>query len=81
MKKVLLVLLLLLTLGSLGFLGYNYMEYSKVDKKIKDVKEDITKMKESISDEEKLKKETEEKYNTFIEENKSKIEEIEKALQ
>ena len=34
-------------------------------------------MKDSINDEEKLKKQKEEEYNKFIEENKSKIEDIE----
>lgn len=78
MKKILLILLIVLCLASFGFLAYNYMELSNYDKKINSINKDIKEMKESISDEEKLKKETEEKYNKFMEENKDKIEEIEK---
>jgi cell division protein FtsL len=76
-RKVLLIILLLLCAGSIGFAVYNYMNYIDYNKKIDSVKEDISKMKDSINDEEKIKKNKEEEYNKFIEENKSKIEEIE----
>ena len=77
MRKVLIVFLFILSSISIGFLVFNYFQYQDNNKKISSIKEDITKMKDSINDEEKLKKQKEEEYNKFIEENKSKIEDIE----
>lgn len=77
MRKVLIVFLFILSSISIGFLVFNYFQYQDNNKKISSIKEDISKMKDSINDEEKLKKQKEEEYNKFIEENKSKIEDIE----
>ena len=77
MRKVLIVFLFILSSISVGFLVFNYFQYQDNNKKISSIKEDISKMKDSINDEEKLKKQKEEEYNKFIEENKSKIEDIE----
>ena len=77
MRKVLIVFLFILSSISIGFLVFNYFQYQDNNKKISSIKEDITKMKDSINDEEKLKKQKEEEYNKFIEDNKSKIEDIE----
>lgn len=77
MRKVLIVFLFILSSISAGFLVFNYFQYQDNNKKISSIKEDISKMKDSINDEEKLKKQKEEEYNKFIEENKSKIEDIE----
>ena len=77
MRKVLIVFLFILSSISVGFLVFNYFQYQNNNKKISSIKEDISKMKDSINDEEKLKKQKEEEYNKFIEENKSKIEDIE----
>lgn len=77
MRKVLIVFLFILSSISVGFLVFNYFKYQDNNKKISSIKEDISKMKDSINDEEKLKKQKEEEYNKFIEENKSKIEDIE----
>ena len=77
MRKVLIVFLFILSSMSVGFLVFNYFQYQDNNKKISSIKEDISKMKDSINDEEKLKKQKEEEYNKFIEENKSKIEDIE----
>ena len=77
MRKVLIVFLFILSSVSIGFLVFNYFQYQDNNKKISSIKEDITKMKDSINDEEKIKKQKEEEYNKFIEENKSKIEDIE----
>lgn len=78
MKKVILIILLLLCAGSIGFGVYNYLEYTSFEKKIDKLKNEISEMKASIKDEEKLKKETQEKYDKFIADNKDKIEEIKK---
>lgn len=77
MRKVLIIFLFLLSAVSIGFLVFNFMQYQDNNKKISSIKEDISKMKDSINDEEKIKKQKEEEYNKFIEENKSKIEDIE----
>ena len=77
MRKVLIVFLFILSSISIGFLVFNYFQYQDNNKKISSIKEDITKMKDSINDEEKIKKQKEEEYNKFIEDNKSKIEDIE----
>ena len=77
MRKVLIVFLFILSSISVGFLVFNYFQYQDNNKKVSSIKEDISKMKDSINDEEKLKKQKEEEYKKFIEENKSKIEDIE----
>ena len=77
MRKVLIVFLFILSSISIGFLVFNYFQYQDNNKKISSIKEDISKMKDSINDEEKIKKQKEEEYNKFIEDNKSKIEDIE----
>ena len=78
MKKIIMIFLFLLCSLSIGFGIYNYTEFDKYDKKIVNIKKDIKDMQENIKDEEKLKKESEEKYSKFMEENKDKIEEINK---
>ena len=78
MRKVILVLLILLSAASIGFGVYNYMEYEKLGKKITRLKTDIVQMQASIKDEEKLKKETQEKYEKFLNDNKDKLEEYKK---
>ncbi len=78
MRKVLLVLLILLSAASIGFGIYNYMEYEKLGKKITRLKTDIVQMQMSIKDEEKLKKEIQEKYEKFLNDNKDKLEEYKK---
>ncbi len=77
MRKLLVFFLFILSAISVGFLVFNYFQYQDNNKKISSIKEDITKMKDSINDEEKIKKQKEEEYNKFIEDNKSKIEDIE----
>lgn len=78
MKKVIVGLLLVLSLASIGFLAYRFVKYTEYDKTINEKKNYIKKMEEELASEEKLIKEAQDKENKIKEENKDKIEELEK---
>ena len=78
MKKIIIALLLILSAASIGFLVYDYMEYSKYDKKVEEKKQDLSKMKEELANEEKTKEDRKKELEEIKTKNKTKIEELEK---
>ena len=78
MNKTVIILISILTIGSISFLGFNLFLYSSYKKDLQNINNDIKKTQEIIEEYKKSKEEEESLYNATKDENKEKVEVLEK---